>query len=119
MVSRRTAVAIAAPFAIAYAWCVAATVIFCAGIRHPEFLAFPYLQWFEAVSLFRLIGWTARLWIVIAAVFPSVAVLIGVTAFVRYKRTPVRQREMKDKPLYGDRRLATERDLRAGNMNYR
>jgi len=31
----------------------------------------------------------------------------------------VRQREVKDKPLYGDRRLATERDLRAGNMNYR
>ena len=40
MVSSRTAVAIAAPFAIAYAWCVAATVIFCAGIRHPEFLAY-------------------------------------------------------------------------------
>jgi hypothetical protein len=119
MVSRRTAVAIAAPFAIAYAWCVAATVIFCFGVRHPQFLAFPYLQWFEAAAQFRLIGWTARLWIVIAAVLPSVGVLIGVTAFVRHKRTPVRQREMKDKPLYGDRRLATERDLRAGNMNYR
>jgi hypothetical protein len=35
-------------------------------------------------------------------------------------RCPVSsEREMKDKPLYGDRRLATERDLRAGNMNYR
>ena len=119
MVSRRTAVAIAAPFAIAYAWCVAATVIFCFGVRHPQFLAFPYLQWFEAAALFRLIGWPPRLWLVIAAVLPSVGVLIGVTAFVRHKRTPVRQREMKDKPLYGDRRLATERDLRAGNMNYR
>ena len=43
MVSRRTTVAIAAPFATAYAWCVAATVIFCFGVRHPQFLAFPYL----------------------------------------------------------------------------
>ena len=119
MVRSRATLAIAAPFCTAYAWCVAAAVIFCFGVRHPEFLAFPYLQWFEAAALFRLIGWTARLWVVIAGVLPSVAVLIGVTAYVRYRREPVRQREVKDKPLYGDRRLATERDLRAGNMNFR
>jgi hypothetical protein len=108
-VVRKIAIAIGAVIVAAYGWNVLASVIFCFGVRHREFLAFPYLQWIEATSLFRAVNWQNKIWIVTAAIPPSTAVLIGIIALVRYGR-PAKP------PLYGASQWATGQQMHTGGI---
>ena len=93
----------------AYGWNMLASAIFCFGVRHREFLAFPYLQWIDAAALFLAVNWQVKLWIFTAAVPPSVVVLIGLTALVHYGR-PAKQ------SLYGASEWATDRQMHTGGV---
>ena len=106
---RKIAIILATVAITVYGWNVLASVIFCFGVRHREFLEFPYLQWIEAAALFRAVNWQIKIWIGIAATLPSVAALIGLTALVRYGR-PAKQ------PLYGASQWATGQQMRTGGV---
>jgi len=45
---RKIAIAIGSVAFTVYGWNVLASAVFCFGVRHREFLEFPYLQWIEA-----------------------------------------------------------------------
>lgn len=85
-------------------WNMLASAILCFGVRHRELLAFPYLQWIEAASLFRVADWQVKIWIFTAAMLASVAVMVGVIALVPSRR-PAKQ------PLYGASQWATEQQM--------
>ena len=76
----RMSVITGAVVASAYAWILTASLIFCFGVHHPELLAFPYTQWADAASLFHVVNWQIKMWIVTAAVPPSAVVLIALKA---------------------------------------
>jgi hypothetical protein len=111
-VVRKIAIAIGSVAFTAYGWNVLASAIFCFGVRHREFLEFPYLQWIEAASLFPAVNWQIKIWIGIAAILPSTVVLIGLTALVRYGR-PARPL------LYGASQWANQHRMRAGDVRRR
>jgi hypothetical protein len=111
-VVRKIAIILAAVAITVYGWNVLASAIFCFGVQHREFLEFPYLQWIEAASLFRVVNWQIKIWIGIAAILPSTVVLIGLTALVRYTR-PARPL------LYGASQWANLHQMRAGDVRRR
>lgn len=90
-------------------WNVLASAILCFGVRHRELLVFPYLQWIEAASLFRVVNWQVKIWIFAAGMLATVAVMIGLIALVRSGR-PAKQ------PLYGASQWATEQQMHTGGV---
>ena len=108
----RMSVITGAVVASAYAWILTASLIFCFGIHHPELLAFPYTQWADAASLFHVVNWQIKMWIVTAAVPPSAVVLIALKLLVRFGRSPTR-------PLYGASQWADLGQMRDGGVQTR
>jgi hypothetical protein len=96
----------------AYAWVLIASLIFCFGVHHPELLTFPYTQWLDAASLFHVVNWQIKMWIVTAAVPPSAVALIALKLLVRFGRSP-------KQPLYGASQWADPGQMRAGGMQSR
>ena len=106
---RKIAIGIGVVAILAYGWNVVASLIFCFGVHHQEFLEFPYLQWIEARSLFWVVNWCIKIWIITAGVAPSAAVLIGLILLVRYGRPAKR-------PLYGASKWATGHQMQNGGV---
>ena len=96
----------------AYAWVLMASSIFCFGVHHAELLTFPYTQWIDAASLFHVVNWQIKMWIVTAAVPPSAVVLISLKLLVHFSRS-ARQ------PLYGASQWADPGQMRAGGVQSR
>src|SRR5215472_16121201 len=95
-----------------YGWVLMASMIFCFGVHHAELLAFPYTQWIGAASLFHVVDWQIKMWIVTAAVPPSAVALIALKLLVPFGRSP-RQ------PLYGASQWADPGQMRTGGVQSR
>ena len=108
----RMSVITGAVVASAYGWVLTASLIFCFGVHHPELLEFPYTQWAEAASLFHVVNWQIKMWIITAAVPPSAVVLIALKLLVRFGRSPTR-------PLYGASQWADLGQMRDGGVQTR
>jgi hypothetical protein len=96
--------ALAAPV-LAYGWLAAASAIYCAGTGKLVLFRFPFVQWAEAAPWWRLNG-TMTLWVSVAAVIPSLLLLVCGAGLVRVRKARTE--------VYGKTSWASRQQMKAG-----
>lgn len=91
-------------------WQAVASYIYCGVTKQQDAFAWPYTQWLDMVPYWRNNS-LMTLAMVGSALGASVIVGGAINLSWRYLRRPTRSREVKEKPLYGDSRVATETDM--------
>ena len=99
--------ALAAPV-LAYGWLAAASAIYCAGTGKLALFRFPFVQWAEAVPWWRLNG-TMTLWVSVAAVIPSLLLLVCGAGLVRVRKARTE--------VYGKTSWASRQQMKAGGIS--
>jgi hypothetical protein len=106
---RRVVPIAAAAIVLPWGWLTAASAIFCAGTGKIALFRFPFVQWAEAAPWWRLNG-TMTLWVSIAAVIPSLFLLVcGLGLF--------RARRVGRSEVYGQTEWASRRQMKAGHIS--
>jgi hypothetical protein len=108
-------------------WSTMASFLFAYGIGHPELLAFPYVQWFDGLSVVRSMLWWPHtfasgvqhplLWLVLSGVGPSALVLAVLVAcgVLRLRQRTVQPDKLRQS-LYGASGWADAGEQRANGV---
>jgi hypothetical protein len=106
---RKAGIWIAASIAVAAAWEVSASAIYCAGMGVWNLFLPPWDQWVIAAPWMGYSPWVT-LWLVIGATAPTIMVALCLYGLIRHRLRADRR------ALYGRSRWAEPGEMRAGGI---